>query len=342
MSATAADPLPRPDRWHRPLVLFAASMVVLAVVAAVAAVIDQRQITGAGVWLKPLKFAVSGAIYTLTLAWLIGQVRRGRRVADRAGTWVVVALSIEILLIFALAAAAETSHFNISTPWHTTVWAIMAASIALVWVMTLLIAIAVVRNPGPDPARTFAARSGIILALIGLGLGFLMTLPTAGQLDDFQGIVGAHAVGVPDGGPGLPLLGWSTTGGDLRIPHFIGMHALQVIPLALVGLELLGRRFRSLSTRRARLQALTVAVAVFTATLVTVTVQALSGQSIVRPTGGILIAGALIAFGGLGALAEIVRRNARSPRPDETEELQWRHAPIPSRHSRQAPRFRRR
>lgn len=86
-----------------------------------------------------------------------------------------------------------------------------------------------------NPAFAWSLRLGLILTIIGMGLGYLMTSPTAQQLANWETgaavtVVGAHTVGVADGGPGLPVVGWSTQGGDLRIPHFVGMHALQVVP----------------------------------------------------------------------------------------------------------------
>ena len=84
---------------------------------------------------------------------------------------------------------------------------------------TLPVALLFFREWGRSRAPTTGIRLGLVVALIGLAEGFLMAT------------AGAHAVGVLDGGPGLPFVGWSTTGGDLRIAHFVGLHALQGLPL---------------------------------------------------------------------------------------------------------------
>ena len=85
---------------------------------------------------------------------------------------------------------------------------------------------------------------GSINTAVGMGLAYLMTGPTAAQLANFQGIAGAHAVGVSDGGPGLPFLGWSTVAGDLRVGHFFGLHSIQVSAILLALSLLLPIAFR--------------------------------------------------------------------------------------------------
>ncbi len=63
-------------------------------------------------------------------------------------------------------------------------------------------------------------------------LGALLTLITAGVLS--MGVDGpGHWVGGDrTDATGLFLTGWSTTGGDLRVPHFFATHLTQAIPLA--------------------------------------------------------------------------------------------------------------
>ena len=316
--------LKRAYAWHRPLMAVAALMVLCAAVCLVGVVVDPRQVGGADTWLKPLKFSLSILLYCLTWAWLIAHLTRFRKAAHAAGTVIAVAVAVEQLAIVGAAASATTSHFNVSTPFATALWGVMAVSITILYVATFVTTVLLFWMPLPTVSLTVAVRTGAAIALVGLGLAFLMTGPTAQQLDDYQGIVGAHTVGSADGGPGLPLLGWSTVAGDLRIPHFVGMHALQLLPLFAIVLGALAGRIRLLADDRVRTRLVVVAAAAFAATLAVLTAQALIGQSIVRPQGGILIAGWSVAVAaGLAAVVVLVAA-ARHPlqserRPDDEE-----------------------
>ena len=300
-------------RWHRPLLALAAAMALLAVVCVIAALVDQRELLGVNVWEKPLKFAISTVIYSVTWAWLLPQLTRGRRLAWWAGSVIAILLTIELIIIAGAAAFGVTSHFNVSTPFATTLWAIMAFSISALWVLTFVVSVMLFRNPLGDRARSAAIRTGAVLALVGMGLAFLMTGPQGDQISNYQGVIGAHTVGVADGGPGLPLLGWSTVAGDLRIPHFVGMHALQVLPLFLVALELLARRVPRLRDVAVRFRLVVLAAVTYAGALAVLTWQALRGQSIVSPDAATLAVGAAIAVIALAAAVLVLVRTPRTP-----------------------------
>jgi hypothetical protein len=124
----------------------------------------------------------------------------------------------------------------------------------------------------------------MVLAVVGTGSGGLMTIPTPQQLAEAHAtgrlpIGGAHTVGAPDGGRGLPVTGWSADHGDLRVAHFLGMHGLQVLPLLAWWIA---RRRASLApgTQRNLIFALAASYLAFFLLLLA---QAFRGQSIAHP-----------------------------------------------------------
>lgn len=309
MSMTATTSFPAlQTRWHHPLLWLSLAMAGSALVTLAGLIFDPRLLDGAPLWAKPFKFSTSILIYAVTLSWLLGQLPRRRRLAWWAGTVSAVFLAVEMMIIGGAAAAGNTSHFNVSTPFAAGLWSVMAASIVIVWLAALLVALLLFRAPLGDPARSLSIRAGLFIALIGMALAFLMTGPTADQLNDFQGIAGAHTVGLPDGGPGLPLLGWSTEAGDLRVPHFVGMHALQIIPLAALLLELGARRIPLLQAPATRLGLLWILVMSYLGALALLTAQALAGQSVVHSDVAFTIWGVtLLAAAGLAVLVVLTR-----------------------------------
>ena len=291
--------------WHRPLLFFAAAMGVTGVIAIIGLIVDDRVVTGAPVWAKPLKFSISLAVYAVTWSWLMSLQHRYRRVGWWLGTGIAAAGAAEMVFIVTQVIRGRQSHFNTLTPFDALLYEIMGATSVVLFGLTLVWSLLLWRLPLGDRSFSSAIRSGAVLTLMGMVLAFLMTLPTESQLRVLEAgqpsLIGAHSVGVADGGPGLPLLGWSTTGGDLRIPHFVGLHALQAIPLLAALLGHLGTRVPRLAPEHRRLALIRVAAASYAGLTALVTWQALRGQSIVAPDGLTLAAfAALVVLTAVG------------------------------------------
>jgi hypothetical protein len=265
-----------------PLTITGLAMIALLGAAVIGLVVDPRTITAAPAWLKPAKFAVSIAIYTLTLAWIFSLIPEWQRTRRIIGWTTAVVMVLEMAIISLQAFRGTTSHFNIATPFDGVLFGIMGAAILLQTLSTISVAVALWRHRFGDVALGWALRLGMTITIIGALTGGMMTRPTRQQLDTANAgatmtVVGAHTVGAPDGGPGLPGTGWSTSHGDLRIPHFLGLHALQILPfVALV----LGRlRTRELIRTRLTVVAASSYLALFGILLS----QALRGQSVLAP-----------------------------------------------------------
>lgn len=307
----------RSMRLHRPLMVTAGGMLALGLVCIGGLIFDDRVLLGAPIWLKPLKFTISLGIYAVTLAWLISLIRPARRKAWWLGTVIAAASVIEMAVIVGQVVRGRASHFNVATPLDATLFSLMGATIVVLWLATAAIAVLLLRQRLSDRATALAIRLGLVIALGGLSVGFLMTSPTAEQraamADAPPAVVGAHSVGVADGGAGLPLVGWSTEGGDLRAGHFVGMHALQALPLFAFGLAAAARRVRRLAAERVRTRLVLVTAAGYAGLTVLITWQALRGQALIHPDAVTLAAAGVLVAGSAAGVLWAVRRPVQEP-----------------------------
>jgi hypothetical protein len=296
-----------------PLTAVGLLMLAVAVPSAVGIFIDPRVITGAPAWLKPFKFAVSTAIYSLTLAWIFTLLPEWPRLRRVVGWTTAIVFVLEVALIDMQAWRGTTSHFNVSTVGNAIVFGVMGAAIVVQTIVSMAVVVALWRHQFADRALGWALRLGMTLTILGALTGPMMTRPTAAQLADARAgnrmtIAGAHSVGGLDGGPGVPVTGWSREHGDLRVAHFIGLHGIQA--LALVAL-LLGQWRRP---EPVRVRGVLAAAASYAALFLLLLWQALRGTSVVAPDATALAAitaWALITLVALGWIALGAREASR-------------------------------
>lgn len=303
--------------WHASAPLTATGLLMLALLAAalVGLALDPRVITGAPAWLKPAKFAASIAIYSFTLAWIFSLIPAWTRTRRIVGWTTAIAMVLEIAIIGLQAWRGTTSHFNVGTLVDGMLFTVMGAAIVGQTLSTVAVAVALWREEFEDRALGWALRWGVVLTIVGAFTGGLMTRPTSQQLEEARAgrpmtIVGAHTVGAPDGGPGLPGTGWSTRHGDLRVAHFAGLHAMQALPMIA---WVLARRRLAASTR-ARL--MLIAAASYAGLFGILLLQGLRGVPVIAPDAltATLLASWVASTGVATALAlrrpQLVRRPA--------------------------------
>jgi hypothetical protein len=303
-----------PHRLHRPLLAVSIALAVLTLVGIGGALFDDRDLLGHPIWMKPLKFMISFALYCATLAWMLTLQTKARRLGWWMGTVVAAGVAAEMVLIVGqVVVRGRQLHFNMSTPTDTMIHNIMAGTVYVIWTAVLVVAIQLLFDKPGDKALRWSIRLALGTTLGGMLLGNLMfrATPTQQVAMDATGredFFGAHSVGVEDGGPGMPITGWSTQGGDLRIGHFLGVHALQLIPLLALGLVLLARRYAVLRPEGPRTALVAIGAAAYGGLVWLVTWQAERGESLVHPSGPTLLAfGSLLSATILLSLTVLLR-----------------------------------
>jgi hypothetical protein len=177
--------------------------------------------------------------------------------------WVLAAVFVaEMAYLIFQAAQAQHSHFNDTTSFHSTMYSLMGVGAVVLIALPVVIAWLAKGDIAFGPAT----QSGIWWGAI---ISFVLTVIIGGYL----GGNGSHFVG-DQSNPELvlPFFGWSTEVGDLRPAHFLSLHALQVLPL--IGLWA-DRTDQGITT-------IWVAGFIYSALTVTLFIQALFGQPLIR------------------------------------------------------------
>ncbi|MFZ4403053.1 MAG: hypothetical protein ACOYOK_03035 [Pseudobdellovibrionaceae bacterium] len=168
---------------------------------------------------KPIKFGLSIGIYSWTMSWFCFYL--GSNFSLKFFNFSIISLlGFEIVYIAIQALRGQGSHYNLTNSFYGFLYVLMALAATLVTLWTFYIGILFCTQKFQNISEPYlwGIRLGIFIFVIFSFQGFIM------------GSRLSHTVGGPDTSEGYLFLNWSKKFGDLRISHFLGMHALQILP----------------------------------------------------------------------------------------------------------------
>jgi hypothetical protein len=263
--------LARIQKTAAPLYWVGVAMLLVSIPTLVLTLLDGRQLQGVSVWLKPFKFQLSTGVYLLTLTlfmvWL--PVAALRTKTARYVIWAAVVSGLfEVGYITWQGSQGLASHYNLSSRFFANMYTLMGIGAVVLASASLMLSILIARS------TSYALPPAITLSIVlGLGLTFFIGTGFGGYLSAQR--AGHWVGGVLSDSGGLPLVKWSRSGGDLRVAHFFGIHAMHFIPAFAVALHIAG-----ISQLRA-VRAVWIFAVAFTVFCTWTFVQALQGLALI-------------------------------------------------------------
>ncbi|MBA3373572.1 MAG: hypothetical protein H0T98_08675 [Euzebyaceae bacterium] len=241
-------------------------------------------------WRKPFAFGVSFGLTTVTLAWLSGYQRLGRRLQWCLLAPLAAANSSEVAWVSVQRARGVASHFNFDTTFDTALFIANGAAIAVTVAVILVLTIRSFKPIDGPAGMTVAMRAGLVC---------LVVAQIAGGLMIYQGINAAEA-------GAAQLTTWGGAG-IMKVPHAVGMHSIQALP----GLAwLLGFSTFGVARRRRTVLVASGGYAGLVAVSVIQTLAGLAPWDLTLITGALLVV-SLVGFGGAAVAAVASLRGAR-------------------------------
>jgi hypothetical protein len=201
-------------------------------------IIDDRILQYVPIWLKPFKFSVSSLVFISSILFLLKYIPNKKFIVV-TNKIVSYGLMIELIIIYLQVFRGRMSHFNNQTIEDMILFQIMAITIVCVWLGFGVYAWKLFKTSEyADDMIYKGIQVGAIITFLTMPFAFTMPQPSKTQLQEIIKnksqiglVVGSHTVDEKDPSQTYPLTGWAKTGGDLRIAHFLGLHALQILPI---------------------------------------------------------------------------------------------------------------
>jgi hypothetical protein len=199
---------------------------------------DERILQYVPIWLKPFKFSISSIIFVGSILIFLKYIPDSKilRISSKIISY---GLMIELIIIFFQAYRGRMSHFNNQTWEDMILFQIMAVVIVLVWIGFGMFTYKLMKlNLKSNDLLLTGIQLGAVITFLSMPFAFAMPSPNKEQIELIKKnksqvglIIGSHTIQEKDPSKVYPITGWAKTGGDLRIAHFMGLHALQILPL---------------------------------------------------------------------------------------------------------------